>query len=144
MNDLINKINLRFESGNSVPVDSVRITREEWDLLVAERDAAIEREQALAAHVEKVQLLADSDRVDDEFYDEDGDLRTGNGWKSKLGRDLHDVLRKDPTTSLARRDLIKQAEAMESLERKHRGWEIHTELLSAEAAELRQRAQALK
>lgn len=40
-----------------------------------ELDAALEREKALAAHVEKVQLLADSDRVDDEFYDEDGDLR---------------------------------------------------------------------
>lgn len=59
MNDLINKINLRFESGNSVPVDSVRITREEWDSLLAERDDAIEREQALAKKCDALRIAED-------------------------------------------------------------------------------------
>lgn len=77
--------------------------------LIAELE---ERGAALAAHVEKVQRLADSDRVDDEFYDEDGDLCTGNGWKSRLGRDLHDVLRKAPATSLDRRDAMMRAQGI--------------------------------
>lgn len=75
-----------------------------------------EQYDALAALVEEVQRLADSDRVDDEFYDEDGELRTGNGWKSKLGRDLHAVLRKAPKTSLARLKAQWQVEAIKSID----------------------------
>lgn len=64
---------------------------------------------ALAAHVERARRLADNDRADDEFYDEDGDLRTGSGWKSKLGRDLHAALKSTPAASPAAHDAALRA-----------------------------------
>lgn len=68
MNNLINKINLRFESGNSVPVDSVRITREEWEDIQSHIFEITEQRNVLAKSVKQA-LMITSD-----YYDNDSSI----------------------------------------------------------------------
>lgn len=132
MSELINKINLRFESGNSVPVDSVRITREEWEEVQREvddwkqqadgeaivsgsyrdeRDAALDREQALAAHVKEAKELIDA-ATSMGFFQTTHDSGTDH---KRLCHKVIRFLQNTPEQTLARRDLIKQAEALEQI-----------------------------
>lgn len=151
MNDLINKINLRFESGNSVPVDSVRITREEWDSLVAERDAALEREQALATKLDKSIAREASLEIDLGRYSMcagSADHYRGEAMKARqvLGFEVNskEISPYDIEMAIKRRDLIKQAEALEE-EAKNSEYSLWAQRRMIEsAADLRQRAQSLK
>ncbi|GEK48940.1 hypothetical protein HPA02_32230 [Bisbaumannia pacifica] len=73
--------------------------------LIARLREAEAREQALAAHVEAAQRIADEDRVDHPMHTmKDGEPYefTSPGWRSKMGRDLHHALKGAPATSLAR------------------------------------------
>lgn len=63
-----------------------------------ELTAAIEREQALAAHVKGIKTLFKST-----------DVELPSKWQSEM----YALFSQAPTTTLAKRDLIKQAEALE-------------------------------
>lgn len=106
----------------------------------SERDAAIEREQALAAHVE---------RLREDVYDQANTILGEFGVRETIEDYLPGSYNDTPATSLARRDLIKQAEALEA---EAAGWpeDKYTECshvresILISANELRKRAQALK
>lgn len=79
-------------------------------------NAVIEERDALAALLEAAKKLADEDRIISYCmspYPEGKPEGTLKGWKSKMGRDLHAILAGFDATSLARRDALKQAEALE-------------------------------
>lgn len=102
-----------------------------------ERNEALEREQALAAHVERLRKAS----LDAIHYLPGGEIKA----------ELRDAYDDTPETSLTRRDLIKQAEAVEQLIRAmrqpmHEGgqpWLIRVEDAQFMANELRQQAEAL-
>lgn len=159
MSELINKINLRFESGNSVPVDSVRITREEWGAVQREletyraaeqmqialrrkadeeRDTALYREAALAAHVDRVlgAWMYDDTGIHDK-YEHYVKLPTARY------EAVDAAIMDSPDASLKRRDLIKQAEALENMAESLNS-DCHCDTwMNDRAADLRQRSQNL-
>lgn len=66
-----------------------------------ELDAALEREQALAAHIERMKDLLD------------GTIESNLDAAPEYDREVSQWLSDTPTNSLSKRDLIKQAEALE-------------------------------
>lgn len=94
-----------------------------------ELNAALERELELAVILKEMQKLAEDDV----------------GFCEHLGRDLVELLTATDTRQCDRRDLIKQAEALDRLVNvMSQGSLITVEDTQAMAADLRQRAQALK
>lgn len=55
--DAIKTINRRFESGNSVAVDSVRITREEWEAINSSIAELTEHRDVLAKSVKQALFI---------------------------------------------------------------------------------------
>lgn len=55
--DLIQKIDMRFQSGNSVDVDSVRISQEEWAQLKTHIELLVEQRGVLAKSVKQALLI---------------------------------------------------------------------------------------
>lgn len=108
-------------------------------------DAALEREQALAAHVERLSLAANH------IEEAARQVMTGEMERSSIDverRRLADALSATPAASLTRRDLIKQAEGVENAVKEFRvkspkGEYCWANALIQLAAELRQRAQNL-
>lgn len=98
-----------------------------------ERDAALEREQTLAAHVEVLKAAV-------EFCNEHHHF---GGWSGLLNS-----LDEQDSINLAHRDLINQAEAYEGIAAVGKAGRVkHSQLASfseSTAQELRQRAQSLK
>ena len=109
------------EPGEPVPigpaVSLVKELKEERDSLQRLANNRAEQRDALAAHVVAAQHLADEDRVDEALFTahyEKPDPDT-LGWKSRLGRDLHQVLKGASTTSLARLKAEWQADRAEQI-----------------------------
>lgn len=93
---------------NHDPADAVEYVRKDvHDARIAElnreRDAALEREQAMGAHVDRIVELLD------------GTIESNLDTAPEYDREVSKWLADSPTTSLSHRDLIKQAEALEKL-----------------------------
>ena len=112
--------------------DELNRVCEQLEAVMDDRDASVEREVALAAHVER---LASVFRRG--FYS--GDDLDLDAWEVEA----KSVLAETPTTSLARRDLIKQAEAVTEVAMKRPPDSVQRSWLLEEADKLRQRAEAL-
>jgi len=94
------------------------------------RVAELEQERdQLAAHVERLRKAA----LDAIHFIPGGQVKAS----------LRDAYDETPTTSLARRDLIKQAEALEEVCQKHSRDMIHPRIIQCLAEDLRQQAEAL-
>jgi hypothetical protein len=121
----------------------VLISSEDLNGIISGREAALERESALLAHMERLFLAWDK-------------LTKEGAPHEKLTDAMDLVFSEGPETSLARRDLIKQAVALELVNCQSgpqedtpqedafdAGWDAAFELIRQFASELRQRAQEL-
>lgn len=131
--EVINKLRKGAEMERDDALMQERFMKDAICHMEAELNAALEREQALAAHVDQAAFIIALG---------DTDVERRRAWmKSK------------PANTLTKRDLIKQAEALEGVEalikadarNEMHGYALHLAagIVSANAAELRQQAAAL-
>lgn len=106
----------------------------DYQSLCEKLEMSWEREQALVAHVE---------RLREDIYDQAETIYGEFGVRETIDGYLPDSYNESPTASLAHRDLIKQAEALEYAAANVAKW-TECETLRGHAKDLRQRAQALK